>query len=55
MNELQRAFTLGSEAFRKGSFDNPYKRESLPAKEWQRGWNAAYSDNYWKRRIAAHA
>ena len=54
MHELAKAYGLGVEAFHKGSFDNPYKRDTLPAKEWQRGWNDAYTNNYWDRRIAAH-
>ena len=42
---LNKQFNQGFRAFTQGVLDNPYPVDSLRAKEWQRGWNAAYFRN----------
>jgi hypothetical protein len=44
---LIKQFDEGFWAFRKGvrDSDNPYRSNSMYAKEWLRGWNKSYFDN----------
>lgn len=42
----RKAYLQGMDAFTVGNFDNPHKPHTIHAKEWERGWNAAYELNY---------
>lgn len=43
--QLSDAFQRGQKAFNTGDFQSPYKAESLPQKEFDRGFNVAYFEN----------
>ena len=38
------AFDMGRKSFIAGRFTHPYRKETILAKEWQRGWDRAYFD-----------
>ena len=38
------AFDMGRKSFIEGRFTHPYRKETILAKEWQRGWDRAYFD-----------
>lgn len=42
---LKIQFEKGKFAFKKGWLGNPYDRETVQGKEWQRGFNAAYFEH----------
>jgi hypothetical protein len=44
----EKAYYKGYRDFLHGRLDCPYRKDSLVAKEWQRGQNAAYFKNYEK-------
>lgn len=39
------AFERGQADFKRGSLSSPFSYDSLPYKEWQRGFNEAYFKN----------
>ena len=41
----EQAFHKGRKDFRYGRLDNPFRKGTLWAKEWERGFNAAYFSN----------
>ena len=41
---MSTAYEMGRKAFIEGCFTHPYKKETILAKEWQRGWDRAYFD-----------
>jgi hypothetical protein len=43
-NSMSIAFEMGKKAFYGSRFSHPYKKETILAKEWQRGWDRAYFD-----------
>jgi hypothetical protein len=42
MPPLSLQFQQGAYAFTRGWIANDYRGDTIKAKEWQRGWNAAY-------------
>lgn len=44
-NKLNVAYEYGSKCFREGTLDNPYKHGTYMHKEWQRGFNDAFTSN----------
>ena len=41
---MNTAFLMGRKSFIEGRFNHPYRKETILAKEWQRGWDRAYFD-----------
>jgi hypothetical protein len=43
-NSMNTAYEMGRRSFYDGRFTHPYKKETILAKEWQRGWDRSYFD-----------
>lgn len=43
--KLQEAFGLGNHCFTRGKLNNPFKKNSVMYREWQRGFDTAYFNN----------
>jgi len=43
--KLQEAFGLGTNCFTRGKLNNPFKKNSVMYREWQRGFDTAYFNN----------
>jgi len=41
---MNTAFLMGRKSFMDGRFNHPYRKDTILAKEWQRGWDRAYFD-----------
>jgi hypothetical protein len=41
-NPMVTAFKMGESSFKDGRCNHPYKKDTILAKEWQRGWDRAY-------------
>lgn len=42
---LQKAYEMGKNAFYRGIFDSPYRKNSILNKEWERGFDTAFIEN----------